>query len=65
MSERPDCRHCGQPMTVLNWIDITRLDDAQPRAMPGMTRCDTPDCLDANGLKAEDRAWIKTVQLNL
>ena len=61
----PDCQHCGQPLTVLNWCDVTRWGELRPRFIPGQSRCDTPDCLDANDLKADDRAWIKRVRLNL
>jgi len=55
----PDCRWCGRPMRVLNWVETTRLCEAEPSYTAGRAVCETPDCLDRDGLKAEDRAWVR------
>lgn len=57
--EPPDCGRCGQPLTVLEWIDCTQFGDPEPRQIAGQARCDNPECPDRNWHKADDRAWIK------
>ena len=61
MSERepPDCGRCGQPLTVLEWIDITRCEDPEPETIAGRTKCENAACPDRNWHMPEDREWLK------
>lgn len=69
---KPKCNRCGEPVTDIDWLDISTL--AQPDlATPGYMRCSTDGCYNAKGsritsplvpggLTLADNTWLRWME---